>query len=156
MRISVSMAKDKENQKRLAKEWYERNKELTKERARAWAAANPDKKYQSHLKNRAKDLENHNARNRAWFANNKDKRASYQAKRKATILQRTPSWDPHAHLIVAKYQLAAMLSQAPGIPHHVDHIIPLQGKKVSGLHTFANLRVIPGSDNVKKSNSYTI
>jgi hypothetical protein len=150
------MAKNKENQKQLAKEWYEQNKELTKERARAWALANPEKKYQSHLKNREKDLENHNARNRAWFANNKDKRAFYQAKRKATILQRTPIWDPDAHLIVAKYQLAAMLTKASGIEYHVDHIIPLQGRKVSGLHVFFNLRVIPGSDNVKKSNSFQV
>ena len=77
-------------------------------------------------------------------------------KRQATILQRTPKWDPHAHLIVAKYQLAAMLSKASGTPHHVDHIIPLQGHKVSGLHVFSNLRVIPGSDNVKKSNKFPI
>jgi hypothetical protein len=150
------MPRDLENAKRLKKEWYERNKELTKERARAWALANPDKKYESHLKNRAKDLENHNARNRVWFAKNKDKRASYQAKRKATILQRTPTWGPHAHLIIAKYQLAAMLTNSSGVEHHVDHIIPLQGRKVSGLHVFSNLRVIPGSDNVKKSNSFPI
>ena len=77
-------------------------------------------------------------------------------KRQAQQLQRTPPWDPDAHLIVAKYQLAAMLSQAAGIPHHVDHIIPLQGRKVSGLHVFSNLRVIPGSDNVKKSNKFHI
>ena len=77
-------------------------------------------------------------------------------KRQASQLQRTPSWDPHAHLIVAKYQLAAMLTKASGIPHHVDHIIPLQGRKVSGLHVFSNLRVIPGSDNVKKSNKFPI
>ena len=77
-------------------------------------------------------------------------------KRQAALLQRVPKWDPDAHLIIAKYQLAAMLTKASGIEHHVDHIIPLQGKKVSGLHTFANLRVIPGSDNVKKSNSFTV
>ena len=77
-------------------------------------------------------------------------------KRQAKQLQRTPSWDPDAHLIIAKYQLAAMLTQASGIPHHVDHIIPLQGRKVSGLHVFSNLKVIPGEENVKKSNKYTI
>jgi len=77
-------------------------------------------------------------------------------KRQAKQIQRTPSWDPDAHLITAKYQLAAMLTQASGIPHHVDHIIPLQGRKVSGLHVFSNLRVIPGSDNVKKSNKFTM
>ena len=150
------MARNEENAKRLRKEWYERNKQLTKDRARAWALSNPEKAADSKTKWRQDNLKIHNAINREWFANNKDKRASYQAKRKATILQRTPAWDPDAHLIIAKYQLAAMLSQASGIEHHVDHIIPLQGKKVSGLHTFANLRVIPGSDNVKKSNSFTV
>ena len=156
MRISKSMAKDKENQKRLAKEWYERNKELTKERARVWALANPDKKKESVDKWRNGNLEQHNATNRKWFANNKNKRAAYEGKRRAMQLQRTPTWDPHAHLIVAKYQLAAMLSQASGTQHHVDHIIPLQGRKVSGLHVFSNLRVIPGSDNAKKSNKFPI
>ena len=150
------MARDLENAKRLKKEWYERNKELTKERARTWALANPKKRHEIHRKNREKDLENHNARNREWNKNNKPVKAALQAKRKSVILQRTPSWDPDAHLIVAKYQVAAMLSQASGTPYHVDHIIPLQGKNVSGLHVFSNLRVIPGIENVKKSNKYTV
>ena len=149
------MARNEENTKRLKKEWYERNKALTIERARLWALANPEKKHEIHRKNREKDLKNHNARNREWNKNNKPAKAALQAKRKSTILQRTPAWDPDAHLIIAKYQLAAMLTKASGIEHHVDHIIPLQGRKVSGLHVFSNLRVIPGSDNVKKSNSFT-
>ena len=152
----MCMAKDKENQKQLAKEWYERNKALTIERSRLWALANPEKKHAAHRKNREKDLEAHNARNREWNKNNKPVKAALECKRRASQLQRTPKWDPNAHLIIAKYQLAAMLTKASGIEHHVDHIIPLQGKKVSGLHTFANLRVIPGSDNVKKSNSFTV
>ena len=150
------MAKNKENQKRLAKEWYDRNKELTKERARAWALANPEKTASSKTNWREENREQHNAINREWNKNNKPVKASLECKRRASQLQRTPVWDPNTHLIMAKYQLAAMLTKASGIEHHVDHIIPLQGKKVSGLHTFANLRVIPGSDNVKKSNSFTV
>ena len=150
------MARDKENQKRLAKEWYERNKQLTKERARAWHLANPEKVSEKNIKHKHKNKDRLYVYNREWFANNKDKRAAYEGKRRAMQLQRTPAWDPHAHLIIAKYQLAAMLSQASGIPHHVDHIIPLQGRKVSGLHVFSNLRVIPGTDNVKKSNKFPI
>ena len=150
------MPRDKENQKRIAKEWYERNKELTKERARAWAIANPEKSTNSKTKWREENIETHNAINREWFANNKDKRASYEGKRRSAQLQRTPVWDKNAHLIVAKYQLANMLTRETGKPHHVDHIIPLQGKNVSGLHVFSNLRVIPGEENVKKSNKYTI
>ena len=150
------MARDLENAKRLKKEWYERNKELTKERASKWQKENIKQKREIRAKWRDTNREQHNAYNREYFANNKDKRATYEAKRRATILQRTPSWDSDAHLIIAKYQLAAMLSQASGIPHHVDHIIPLQGKNVSGLHVFSNLRVIPGADNVKKSNKYSV
>ena len=150
------MARDKENQKRIAKEWYERNKQLTKNRARAWALANPEKRKESVDKWREENLEQHNATNRNWNANNKPIKAALQAKRKTAQLQRTPLWDPEVSLITAKYQLAAMLSRETGIIHHVDHIIPLQGRKVSGLHVFSNLRVIPGTDNVKKSNKFPI
>jgi hypothetical protein len=99
-----------------------------------------------------KDIARLNAHDKA----NPARKLARTRKRQAQQLQRTPVWDPDAHLIVAKYQLAAMLTKASGIEHHVDHIIPLQGRKVSGLHVFSNLRVIPGSDNVKKSNKYDI
>jgi len=101
---------------------------------------------------KAADLARLNAHNKA----NPEMHLARTRKRQAALLQRVPKWDPDAHLIVAKYQLAAMLTQASGIPHHVDHIIPLQGKNVSGLHTFSNLRVIPGEENVKKSNKYAV
>ena len=150
------MAKDKENQKRIAKEWYECNKELTKERARTWALNNLGKRKASVDKWRTENLEQHNATNRNWNANNKPLKAALEGKRRSAQLQRTPVWDKDTHLIVAKYQLANMLTRETGKPHHVDHIIPLQGKNVSGLHVFANLRVILGEDNVKKSNKYII
>ena len=150
------MATSKENQKRLAREWYERNKELAKERARAWALANPKKVAEKNTKYKNKNKLKVTEYNKKWWSENKNKRATYEAKRRAMQLQRTPAWDPDAHLIIAKYQLAAMFTCETGIPHHVDHIIPLQGKNVSGLHVFSNLRVIPGADNVKKSNKFTI
>jgi hypothetical protein len=150
------MARDKENQKQLAKEWYERNKVVAIKRALKWQKDNIERKREINTNWREKNREQHNATNCNWNKNNKPVKAALQAKRKTAQLQRTPAWDPDAHLIIAKYQLAAMFSKASGIEHHVDHIIPLQGKKVSGLHTFANLRVIPGSDNVKKSNKFPI
>jgi len=153
---NTHMARDLENAKQLKKEWYERNKELTKERARARDLQNPEQAAARKAKWREENRDRHNAINREWNKNNKPRKAALQAKRKSVILQRTPSWDPEAHLIVAKYQLANMLSQASGTPYHVDHIIPLQGKNVSGLHVFSNLRVIPGAENVKKSNKYSI
>jgi hypothetical protein len=152
------MARDKENAKRLRKEWYERNKELTKQRARAWELANPEKTAEKKAKWRENNRDKHNATNREWWAENKPKRASYQAKRRAAILQRTPNWltDDDLWLIEEAYDLAALRTQTFGFAWHVDHVIPLQGRKVSGLHVPENLQVIPGSDNVKKHNSYTV
>jgi hypothetical protein len=155
---NINMARDKENQKRIAKEWYERNKELTKERARAWHLSNPEKVSEKNISYKSKNKEKVTQYNKQWWSENKDKRASYEGKRRAAQLQRTPKWltESDLRMIEAKYSLAAMLTRETGIIHHVDHIIPLQGKKVSGLHVFSNLRVIPGTDNVKKSNSYQI
>lgn len=38
---------------------------------------------------------------------------------------------------------------------HVDHIIPLKGRQVSGLHIETNLRIIPAQENVRKSNKWS-
>ena len=152
------MARNEENAKRLRKEWYERNKELTKQRAREWAAANPDKRAQSIKKWREENRDQNNAVNRDWNARNKPKKAALEAKRRAAILQRTPNWltDDDLWIIEEAYDLAALRTQTFGFAWHVDHVIPLQGRKVSGLHVPENLQVIPGSDNVKKHNSYTV
>jgi hypothetical protein len=150
------MPRDLENAKRLRKEWYERNKELTKERARAWHAANPEKVVEKNLKYKSKNKTKTSEYNKQWWFKNKNKRAAYEAKRRATLLQRTPEWltDTDLWVIEEAYHLAQLRTNLFNFPWHVDHIIPLQGKNVSGLHVPSNLRVIPGSENVKKSNKY--
>jgi hypothetical protein len=152
------MARDQENAKRLRKEWYERNKELTKDRARAWALANPKKDAAKKAKWREENREKHNAVNRAWNAKNKPRKAALEAKRRAAQMQRTPNWvtEDEKLRINALYSVAAMYTRESGEEWHVDHQIPLQGKLVSGLHVYANLTVIRGSENVKKSNKFAI
>ena len=68
--------------------------------------------------------------------------------------QRLPSWaDPEA--IRKIYEDCAALNKEHGPrSYHVDHIIPLQGKTVSGLHVENNLQILKASDNLAKSNNY--
>lgn len=80
------------------------------------------------------------------------------AKRYATKKQRTPPWLTKKHLIeiLEFYEKAQFLSKETGIAHHVDHIVPLLGKKVSGLHVPWNLQVLTASENTSKGNRVVI
>ncbi len=76
-------------------------------------------------------------------------------KRAEALRQRTPPW-ADLDAIEAIYIEARMISAETGLPHHVDHEVPLQGKLVSGLHVPANLRILPARENVKKSNRHEV
>jgi len=56
---------------------------------------------------------------------------------------------PHNYL----YQ-SRRITEQTGTPHHVDHIIPLRGKNVSGLHVHQNLRIISSDENQRKNNKF--
>ena len=66
------------------------------------------------------------------------------ARRRAAVEQRTPAWTD-LDAIQAFYAACP-----PG--HHVDHIIPLRGRTVSGLHVLNNLQYLPAAENLSKAN----
>lgn len=56
--------------------------------------------------------------------------------------------------IAAVYARATHLTQLTGVRHHVDHIVPLKGANVSGLHVPWNLQCLPARDNIAKHNRF--
>lgn len=67
--------------------------------------------------------------------------------------RQTPPWaNPAA--IAEVYAQARRQTDATGIRHHVDHIYPLRGVSVCGLHVQSNLRVIPWFDNIAKGDKH--
>jgi hypothetical protein len=123
------------------KEWRVKNKEYINLNTKKWREANVEKTKLHVKKSRLNNL------GRVYAANSK-----YRADR----LQRTPIWVDSEELWAIKeaYALAALRTKMFGFSWHVDHIIPMQGKKISGLHTITNLQVITGKENLMKNNKF--
>lgn len=98
-----------------------------------------------------------------WAANNKEYHLEYRRKarkenpeqyramvsaRRRKLRCNQPPWAKRKDL-VEFYRKCP-----PG--HHVDHIIPLRGELVSGLHVLENLQYLPAKENLQKSNRYEI
>jgi hypothetical protein len=114
------------------------------------AAASGRKKY-------AQDPAKECRRSKEWRKSNPDIVSFQKAKRISDLLNRTPKWLNAGHLfeIECIYRYRTALN-AVGLDYHVDHIVPLRGKLVSGLHTPDNLQILPAKDNIQKSNSFVI
>ena len=93
-----------------------------------------------------------------WEINNRGMRRAINARRRAAKLNATPSWaDPEIikGFYVDAKELEFMFQVSGEITKlHVDHIVPLQGELVSGLHNEFNLQIITAQDNFEKSNKY--
>lgn len=120
--------------KATARRFFERNREARLAKLIEWGRDNPERVAESRQR---------------WYDNNRVRRNFYSSKWRAQVRIATPLWADE-EIIMGFYEEAAVAGDVTGVPHHVDHIVPLQGKLVCGLHTQRNLRVIPASDNVKK------
>ena len=121
------------------KAYREANSDKAKARRKAYREANPDKV---------------KARRKAYREANPDKSNAAAAKWRAKKFHATPSWLTNQDLEQIKffYSLAKDMESLTGTKYHVDHIVPLQGRNVSGLHVPWNLQVITATNNRSKSN----
>ena len=119
-----------------ARAYYAANKGRIKTRTAAYRQVNPEK-HREHCK---KHYENNKAAHR-------QREMAYQIKRR----QQTPSWLSKAH--VAEMEGLYMFCQLFS-GYQVDHIVPIRGETVSGLHVPWNLQVLTRSKNAQKSNIF--
>lgn len=137
---------NKEEHKRKRRLQYQLNRNLEKERAKSYKKTRAHQ-YAQYVK---KFLEIHPIPKYQLAARN--------IKRLADKNHRTPKWltREHKNEINYWYKLArdlAWLNQDCSI-FHVDHIVPLRGKYVSGLHVPWNLQLLHFSENLKKGNKF--
>ncbi len=85
---------------------------------------------------------------REWTVKNQKKRNAQQAYRKALQLKATPKWADIG-------KIREIYQNCPS-GYHVDHIIPLRGKNICGLHIETNLQYLPAQENLKKSNKFEV
>jgi len=89
-----------------------------------------------------------------------DKVAAKAAKRRASKYNATPKWLTKEQLLEIKefYTLCKDLQWLSDFndPLQVDHIVPLQGENICGLHVPWNLQILPRSLNIKKGNKIGI
>jgi len=93
------------------------------------------------------------AQSKEWATKNSHKKREHRANRRAFLLKATPSW-ANKEAISALYKEAESISKFANIKFEVDHIIPLKGKSVCGLHVEDNLRIISMKENRQKAYGY--
>lgn len=178
--IYAYQAKNVERISAKAKEWRAANPE--KEKAtrlrhrvqrlaalKAWKAKNQDRvrelrrlSAKRHLRDeyrkrwQAANIEAVRKSKSKWAKANPGIVAAKSMRRIAAKLKATPAWLTAEHLLQIRsiYESAAISTRTSGVPHDVDHFIPLQSKTVCGLHVPWNLRLLPKLMNIKKSNKY--
>jgi hypothetical protein len=134
------------------KEYQLANKETLSAYHRAYHLAHLDKKRQRNNEYGASHREKLREYAKEYRRRNGGRCAAWSTARKEHIRRATPAWADKVE-IRKVYETRFNLSRIVGVPYHVDHIIPLRGKNVCGLHVHTNLQVIPAEENMKKKNS---
>ena len=123
-----------------------------------WQKRNPEKIKQYNFTNYSKDPKKVVEHVKRWAKKNPAKILARTRAHRIKTKMRFPKWLTADDLWMMEqtYELAALRTKVLGFPWQVDHILPLHGKLVSGLHVPYNLQVIPQADNVRKSNKFNV
>lgn len=136
-------AKEKEKHDSWSKEWKVKNREKWNEYQRQRYLAKVGK---------LKNVLGRSEEERKQRAVDKTLSRATRAK------QARAKWDSDFTEFVTKeaHHLRRLRNKVTGFDWHVDHIVPLKGKEVSGLHVWYNLQVIPKLLNLRKGNKNSL
>ena len=155
-----------ERVKALRKTQYEKDRAINIEKARVWKKRNPAKVLASQRSRANVNREKNRAARKAWERRNPtaalESFKRYRERNRVEIRARLAAskegrekrcalW-ANQDAIIEIYRQAELMTRTTGRLHVVDHIIPLQGRTVSGLHVETNLRVIEHHENARKHN----
>lgn len=120
------------------KENYKRNSEKIRNRRKSYYGENTEKEL---------------TRNKKYAKLNKAKCNAIKVRYYTSKLNATPNWS-ELEKIEVLYEKCKWLESLTGLKYHVDHIVPLQGKNVCGLHVWENLQILEDSLNCSKRNKF--
>lgn len=163
------VSKNKEQKEKYLRDYRIQNKDIIKEQRKTHRINNLDLYKERQEQNLIKNKEAIEQSKAGWREDNKNHLREYArlyrknnqewanangALTRAKKIQASPPWltKEHKKQITELYKEAKRLSKETGIKHEVDHIIPLLGKNVRGLHVPWNMRVITAEENRKKKN----
>lgn len=126
--------------------FYVANREKRLAQSRAWYAANKVRKVATGQIYRDANKPRKTETTKQWHDSNPGYALAASKQRKLALVRATPLWIDRAIII-------QIYANCPA-GFHVDHIIPLNGKTVSGLHVPENLQYLPAAENDRKGNKF--
>lgn len=130
--------KNKDRIKKAKAKYYQDNKDECDRKSKLWSEDNREKSREIKLR---------------YNKSNPDVMAKAKTKRRNAERKCVPEWS-ETHKIKTVYKKARWLGTLTGKKYHVDHIIPIQGDNVCGLHVWSNLQILEDSINCSKGNRH--
>ena len=148
-RLNARSKQYHEANKDKIRKYREANKDKINARTRAFYASEGGKKIKEYNKKyREENREKFRASSSKWQKANPNKKNAATVRRRTALMNRKPEW--------ADDLVINMIYEDCPKGYEVDHIIPLQGENVSGLHVAWNLQYLTPIQNQLKGNKYEL